>query len=74
MFARIASTPNLGEHLTMRAALAEAGIVSQEPAIVDLVSFAGAELGYYVHVLPERADEARAVLAPAGYADRVVDG
>lgn len=59
---RIAHTYDIGAFITMKALLDSKGVEVIELAVGGHVSIAGAEIGYYVEVLPDYHEKARQLL------------
>ena len=70
---RIAHTYDIGAFVTMKALLEGSGIETLDLAVGGHVSIAGAEIGYFVEVVPDDQSRARQLLEENGYADFLLE-
>ncbi len=64
---RIASAADLGLAVEMKAILESANIIVQELFSPNDISFAGADLNFFIEVFPQQAEAAQAILRDSGF-------
>ena len=71
-FKKIAYTTNLADITLMRALLEDEGIEVLDTGRSGHVTIAGADIGFYVRVVDEKAHRARRLLADTEFADLLI--
>ncbi len=69
---RIASAVDLGLAVEMKAVLEAENIIVQELLSPNNISFAGADLGFFIEVFPQQAEAAQAILSENGFEAYVI--